>query len=230
MKIKKVICRILMFLEIIILLIFCTASVLLNNSAVWMLKTWNHLTMDELLYQLSTSIQGTDEGIIRGYIEFCIPGVVLVLFLLLILVAAFRKRKKSLHIALWICAGLSVLLDVYSVYMVADALEVGTYVENKSESSDFIGDHYVDARDVEITFPEKKRNLIYIFLESMETTYSDVENGGGFEENYIPELTMLAQEYEDFFGNRGKTEWCIYDAKYNMDNSGNVCTDLRSAP
>ena len=38
----------------------------------------------------------------------------------------------------------------------------------------------------------------------METTYSDVENGGGFELNYIPELTKLAQENEDFSGNSSK--------------------------
>lgn len=42
--------------------------------------------------------------------------------------------------------------------------------------------------------------MIYIFLESMEVTYSDKENGGAFDVNYIPELTALAQEYEDFSG------------------------------
>ena len=53
---------------------------------------------------------------------------------------------------------------------------------------------------MQLQFPEEKRNLIYIFLESMEVTYSDKENGGAFDVNYIPELTALAQEYEDFSG------------------------------
>lgn len=51
-----------------------------------------------------------------------------------------------------------------------------------------------------MVFPEQKRNLIYIFLESMETTYSDVDDGGAFDENVIPELTEIAQTNEDFSG------------------------------
>ncbi|MDE8701258.1 phosphoglycerol transferase, partial [[Ruminococcus] lactaris] len=35
-------------------------------------------------------------------------------------------------------------------------------------------------------------------LESMETTYSDVDDGGAFDENVIPELTEIAQTNEDF--------------------------------
>ena len=42
--------------------------------------------------------------------------------------------------------------------------------------------------------------MIYIFLESMETTYADTANGGAFRENVIPELTEIAQENEDFSG------------------------------
>lgn len=50
----------------------------------------------------------------------------------------------------------------------------------------------------EITFPEKKRNLIYIFLESMESTYASKDEGGEFEFNCIPELTQLAKEIPIF--------------------------------
>ena len=58
----------------------------------------------------------------------------------------------------------------------------------------------MDPEEVEISFPDQKRNLIYIFLESMETTYADRKNGGAFEKNVIPELTKLAQQSEDFSG------------------------------
>lgn len=178
----------------------CVLAVLLSNGAAWMLKTWNHLTMDELLYQLNASAQGTNEEMIRDGIEYCLPAAVLTLLLLLAVVIVYWKRKKIYHIIMWSCVVLSLLLFGSAVKTVWDSLEVETYVENKNESSDFVGNHYVDARNVEITFPEEKRNLIYIFLESMEISYSDIENGGGFEENYIPELTALAQEYEDFSG------------------------------
>lgn len=59
-------------------------------------------------------------------------------------------------------------------------------------------DNYVDGRNVAITFPKEKRNLIYIFLESMEMTYADESVGGAMSENYIPELTQISLENENF--------------------------------
>jgi phosphoglycerol transferase len=54
-----------------------------------------------------------------------------------------------------------------------------------------------------MTFPEKKRNLIYIYLESMEMTFADGEKGGAFPQNVIPELTELSMEGDNFSGNTG---------------------------
>ncbi len=83
-----------------------------------------------------------------------------------------------------------------------NGLDVSNYMKGQSTYSTFIDDNYVDPSSVNITFPEQKRNLIYIFLESMEMTYADKENGGAFKQNVIPELTQLAQENEDFSGKR----------------------------
>ena len=58
----------------------------------------------------------------------------------------------------------------------------------------------MDPASVKIDFPEKKRNLIFIYLESMETTYADRDSGGAQDKNMIPELTGLALENECFSG------------------------------
>ena len=79
-------------------------------------------------------------------------------------------------------------------------LDVSAYANNQSEYSTFIDDNYVDPRDVTLTFPEQKRNLIYIFLESMEMTYSDTASGGAFDTDVIPELTELSKQNESFSG------------------------------
>ncbi|WP_330424716.1 LTA synthase family protein [Agathobacter rectalis] len=44
---------------------------------------------------------------------------------------------------------------------------------------------------------------MYIFLESMEMTYADESVGGAMSENYIPELTQISLENENF-GTYGK--------------------------
>lgn len=92
------------------------------------------------------------------------------------------------------------LLAGGSVFITIQRLDLDTYLESKGSYSEFIDTYYVDPADTTITFPEQKRNLIYIFLESMETTYADRQSGGAFEENVIPELTKLAQDNEDFSG------------------------------
>ncbi|MDO5455546.1 MAG: sulfatase-like hydrolase/transferase, partial [Eubacteriales bacterium] len=76
-------------------------------------------------------------------------------------------------------------------------------LKNQFDKSDFIEEHYVDAGKVDIEFPKKKRNLIYIFLESMEMTYADIESGGSFLYNNIPEFTKIAGENQCFAGNSG---------------------------
>ena len=86
-------------------------------------------------------------------------------------------------------------------YLVWNRLDVRDYVEGNNTYSTFIDTNYVDPSEIELVFPTEKRNLIYIFLESMEVTYADEENGGAFDDNYIPELTELAVLNEDFSGN-----------------------------
>ena len=66
------------------------------------------------------------------------------------------------------------------------------------QESDLIEETYVDPRSAHIQFPEKKRNLIHIYLESMENSYMGQENGGFMYEDLIPELTTLAGEGYNF--------------------------------
>ncbi len=57
---------------------------------------------------------------------------------------------------------------------------------------------YTDPKETEIIFPEQKRNLIYILMESMETTFFDRNQGGALKENAIPELYTLAENNINF--------------------------------
>jgi phosphoglycerol transferase len=69
---------------------------------------------------------------------------------------------------------------------------------NKNQETSLYAENYVDPRSVEVSDDGEHRNLIYIYLESMERTYADVESGGAQEVNYIPNLTALAQENISF--------------------------------
>lgn len=196
----KAIKYILYFLEAILAIILGVGSVLLSNSIMWMFDTWSYLTMDELVYHINSPMEGTSTEIIMEYVEYCVPAAFLILLFILTLMIVLYKRKWLYHTAMAGTILVSMILAGYFLHMTWVRLDIANYSENKSTYSTFIDNNYIDADDVVLHFPEQKRNLIYIYLESMETTYADMENGGAFAENYIPELTVIAQENEDFSG------------------------------
>lgn len=195
----KVVKRMFSWLGTVISVMVIIIATILALSVKWMFKTWANLSIDELLFHLKAPLEGTNQDMILEYINVCIVPAIVVLLLYITVLLAFRKTRKywwgiAIGVVLSLLAGGGML---YNAWL---QLDVEEYVEAKSSDSDFIKEYYVDPVDTEITFPEQKRNLIYIFLESMETTYADTKNGGSFEKNVIPELTEIAQENEDFSG------------------------------
>ena len=180
--------------------IVITVAVLICFSIKWMFDTWTNLSMEELVYHLTAPLEGTNEEMIWQYVRVCVVSTILIMAGISTLVVFGRKKEKPYWRIIAGAVVISVLAQTCSVYGAWKKLDIGGYMANQGEVSTFIDDNYVDPRSVEITFPEQKRNLIYIFLESMETTYADTENGGTFEKNVIPELTTLSQENEDFSG------------------------------
>lgn len=63
-------------------------------------------------------------------------------------------------------------------------------------------EHYVPAKGLPIIPPEEPRNLVFIWLESMENTYADASHGGAQPENLIPGLNALFDENAGFYGMR----------------------------
>ena len=78
-----------------------------------------------------------------------------------------------------------------------DNLYIFNYIKYSYIESNFLEVSYVDPEDVKLEFPDKKRNLIYIFAESMESTYADKEHGGAYYTNYIKELVDLANDKDN---------------------------------
>ena len=179
----------------------CTVAALLFFSVQWIFRTWPNLKMDELMYQLTAPTEGTASDMYWQYFyQAGIPTIVcLIVFVIVAITLSYaskqfrNKGKVALSICSVICIGLS-LVETNT------KLDATKYFENQGEGSTFIESSYVDPKDVSLTFPEKKRNVIVLYLESMEMTYADKKNGGGFDVNFIPQLTMLSGENENFSG------------------------------
>lgn len=68
------------------------------------------------------------------------------------------------------------------------------YIDMKTGRSTVYDSYYVKPTAENVVFPEKKRNLVFIYLESIENTYASKDAGGSQDKNYIAELTALAGE------------------------------------
>ena len=184
--------------------IISVLAILICFSIKWMLETWANLTMDELVYHLNSPLEGTDSDMIWQYVFKCIvPTIIIIMVITAIMIIFKKKKKRTGYICIVVLIASVTILVLYG-YTAWKKLDIGDYMSGQSEISSFIDDNYVDPKEVTLTFPEKKRNLIYIFLESMETAYSDEDNGGAFEKDVIPELTEIAQENEEFSGKDNK--------------------------
>lgn len=80
------------------------------------------------------------------------------------------------------------------------ALEANAASIDNEDDGSFYSKNYVDPDDVKITSSsKKKKNLIYIYVESLETSYINKTNGGAQDNtNYMPKLTKLAKENINF--------------------------------
>ena len=80
-----------------------------------------------------------------------------------------------------------------SLYIITNNLNCIRFIQNTSTKSKFIEINYVAPEEVKIEFNEK-RNLIYIFVESLETSFFTKDQGGFWDYEVIPGLYSLLNE------------------------------------
>lgn len=199
-KFGKVLLKILAYV-----LIFLVA--MLAFASLWTMDTWQNNTMDQIVFHITSPIEGTSSDIIVGFIlKVLLPTIAVTAAAIIAKLVLKKKEAKEKTIKtanIIIAAVLAVFLCV-SAGLFINKYKVIDYFSARSVNSDFIKDNYADPEKTSITFPEKKRNLIYIYLESVEMTYADKKSGGALDYNCIPELTKLALENDCFTGSKDK--------------------------
>ena len=184
----------------VLTLLFLLPALLAFFAADWYLDTYGDLGFDSVLYTLFSSLGGVQTGLVTEFVKGAAVPAALSLLLLGGAVILLSRRGGSLRLFARVTAlALSLLLTVSAAFSVG----VPEYLYGMTHESELFETYYVDPGSVEITFPAEKRNLVYILLESMETTYFSRDQGGAVEVNLIPELYALAEENINFSQNGG---------------------------
>ncbi|MBQ8893306.1 MAG: LTA synthase family protein [Clostridia bacterium] len=186
---------------------------------IWLLSKYDQIQLDQVIFQMKSPASGAHKNLLTsaflrvGVFGFALTGLEIFLYLLLSgrLTELFKKSRKYLGYCTGkVCAffkktalPFSSVMLIFSLTLFSVKLDVFGYAKELFTESDFIKENYVDPSTAQLTFPKEKRNLIYIFLESMESTYADPNAGGLVTENFIPELSKLAEENVHFSNTEG---------------------------
>ncbi len=167
----------------------------------WTKSTFG-IGLEEIIFTMTSPLDGADSGVVISALTFCLPLIFLVAALCVGGIVLVRKLKLDEKIKRWLkptVAVLSCLCLVLSIFYVDLQFGLVQYLKNKMSYTKFYDEYYIDPQNVEFVHKDGQyKNLIYIYVESMETTYSSLENGGSQDICYIPNLSRLANEHLSF--------------------------------
>lgn len=178
---------------------------MLSFACIWGMKRYSNISFDEILFYLTMPLRGTETGLIREIIKYVVlPTCIITLGR--VLISWILRNCHDVHVihVREKITGHKKVIWLYFVWtcvlLVAgnSLLDFTGYFRSIFFQSSFIETEYIDGSQVSIRFPERKRNLITIYVESAETTNQDIENGGRMDRNFIPEMTELARRNISF--------------------------------
>ena len=168
-------------------------------AARWFVTVYGRIGFDSILFTLRSSLSGVQSDLVASFLLRaglpCLACTALSCAIVLIL----RRLPVRGMVSIITVVALSLGLMGFA----AVDVELTDYVWDMITQTNLYEDEYADPDTVQITFPENKRNLVYIMLESMETTYLPRELGGASDVNLIPELYELAKDNINFSHNDG---------------------------
>lgn len=188
------------FIGVFLAGIMIAVGIGLNYGVFYLEKNFADTPFGQLLYYLHTPLDGTNTS--TFYEAFGAIAAILVISFVATFCVDYllRKFRRQSGFSVWMGL-LSIIIGRYALIEGYNHFEYREYCKYTHENTKLYEQYYVDGRNIALKFPEKKRNLIYIFLESMETTYADERFGGATQKNYIPELTELSLKNISFSGN-----------------------------
>ena len=144
----------------------------------WGSEAFGKVTGDQLIINLTSPTEGTEASVYIGGFEgpvfasvFCLTVFSLILFTRFKLIYKFKEKKFTVFNDIAkrvICFLLACLIFYTGVYHGIKTFRLDQVFNSYVLKSTIIDDNYVDPLEANIQFPEKKRNLIHIYLESME--------------------------------------------------------------
>lgn len=164
----------------------------------WALCTFPLRDANTVLLTLEEPFDDFAYGMVRICLTTTIPQTLLITAILTVFLYTLLNSTKKRLVAIGAYFAATIIQFIV-VVPVSDYIHIlNNEPEKNAAYSQFFADNYASPDSVKITAPEHKRNLILIYLESLETSFADREHGGYQDTNLIPEITELALQNISF--------------------------------
>lgn len=170
--------------------------------------------LENLLYYARVPMSDGSTQAIKNCVDFCVPTAISIFVLtnilsFIILINKSTLNRYSAKNKFYFPAKqmkfiyrhgflISFIFLISTIAFFGNQIDAFSYLKGMMRTTQVYEEEYTPPQDQTYEFPSKKKNLIYIFLESMETSFASVEEGGLMQENFIPYLTELAKENISF--------------------------------
>ncbi len=197
----------------IMIIVLLLSSVMIVGSNYYS-REYAQQEFDQILFYIFNGVGGTAQSVVKEVITSNIVPVIIAFAVLLFLTKSkskktiflkLRFKSKKIRIQLFPIKVIvnhkiiyTIVVLIISIIATIKGFKIDKYIKHNVETTNIYEEQYVDGNIISITFPEQKRNLIFISVESMETTLCSKENGGGWEYSIIPELEQLELDYINF--------------------------------
>lgn len=176
-----------------VILVF--VSYMLASTASWIPRKFSDVTYEQIVFHLNVPLEG-EAKLVYSYLQNTVLIAVILSVVFFVVIRDFSPRKSIKY---------AVFFTVISLFWSYHKMNIGNILRemnNRTVMGTLYEKYYVDPHKTLITPPPHKRNLVMIFLESMETAYANPEYFGT---NLIPELEALAQNKDNinFSDNEG---------------------------
>ncbi len=183
-------------------------------SAKWYAHVYGDVGFEAVLFTMLNGAQKSESSIILSYLKGALAPCLCATLLLCIVLMVRSKERIVLTIkGRWKLrlfpfsdigtAGIAVIISAALLAQGASTFGLSDWLKMKGQQTTIYRDEYVAPTAENVVFEGEKRNLIYIYLESMENTFFSTEQGGALPYNVIPELYALAEENINFSHNSG---------------------------
>lgn len=198
-----------------IFITFVLLSSILLSLLYWFVDYFE-ISYSEIIYTVMAEKKGADLSFFKSaipylldtFLPFCLFFIILLTTNLLFvpklksgLLVTIKNKTLNINIGfilqLFSCI-FSIVFIIFTFFLINQKLGISNYYKQTKQQTTIYQDYYIFPSQVKITAPENKRNLLYIYVESLENTYQDKSAGGIHNINYIPKLSKLATENLSF--------------------------------